>query len=456
MAKQQDSRIRKIIILGAGTIGRYIAELLQREEVDVVLIDISRDAIEQVSESLDIQTVYGNGASPEVLERAGIRESQLLLALTNSCEVNMLAAFIAKQMGVSKTVVRTRAAWSMDTSKVDLRSSLNIDLLLNPELLTAIEMVKFLENPDALAMTHFARGRVQLRQFTLDSKSAFAGKALKDCDIPPGVLVVMRSRQNEVVIPQGNTVLEEGDKVSIVGLPNVLAEAQKLFHAPSEALRRVVIAGGGNSGRFLAQTMEERSFNIKLIEPDAERCEYLSERLQRATVIRGDATEMGFLKEERIGDADVFVGVMGDDEDNMMACLLAKDLGAKQTIARIQRPDYASLVQKMGIDMALSPRHVMANNVMTMISGGRIQSVSLMEEGKVEVIEFVAAVNTQVVDKPLAELDMPEGALISSIVRRNKVIVPGGHEVICPGDIVIVVGLCESMDEVERLFESKQ
>jgi trk system potassium uptake protein TrkA len=265
----------------------------------------------------------------------------------------------------------------------------------------------------------------------------------------------MRSRGDEVVIPKGGHTLEAGDKLTIVGLPARIEEAQKLFHAPGEAVRRVVIAGGGNSGRFLAQTMEKRNFDIRVIEPDPERCDFLSERLHQTTIIRGDATNLGFMKEERVGDADVFLAVMGDDEDNLMACLLAKDLGVKQTMARVQRPDYTNLVQKMGIDKALSPRHVMANTVMTLISGGRIQSVSLMEEGRVQVVEFLAAANTAIVDKPLRELHLPDGVLISSIVRRETVIVPGGLDVIQPADTVIVVGMAGKMDAVERLFELK-
>jgi len=451
----QNGRIRKIIIIGAGTIGSYIAHILQREQqVDVVLIDNDRRRLNEAAETYDIQTLFGNGANPRILDKAGVRDTQLVLALTNSSEVNLLAATIAKRMGAGKVVARTRAPWSIDTSLIDLRACLDIDLLLNPELLTAIEIVKFLENPEALAMTTYARGKVQLRQFVLDEQSPFAGKALKDCRIPPGVLVVMRARGSEVVIPGGETTLEAGDRLTIVGLPDRMPDAQKLFHAPSEPLRHITIAGGGNSGRFLAQTLEERNFDVRLIDTDPERCEYLSERLKRTTVIRGDATRKGFMQEERIDSSDIFIAVMGDDEDNLMASLLAKELGIKQTVARVERPDYANLVQKMGVDLALSPRHIMADHVMTLISGGRIKAVSLMEEGKVEVIEFQAEQGAPITGAPLSEIGMPKGALVSSIVRYGSAIIPRGDTEILPGDTVIVVGLSERMDQVERMFEA--
>ena len=450
-------KITKVIVIGAGTMGRHIAGLLQEESLNVVLIDQDRSALAEVADTYDVQTLYGNGASPEVLERAGVRDAQLLLAFTDSCEVNMLAAFFAKQMAPMETVVRSRSAWSMDTSRINLRECLNIDVLLNPELLTAIEIVKFLDNPNALAINHYAQGKVQLRQFFLDRKSAFCNTELMNCRIPPGILVVARSRKDETVIPRGNHVLLPDDKLTIIGLPDRMEDAQELFHAEREEVRTVVIAGGGNSGRFLAETLESRNFSVKLIDPDVERCEYLSERLRRTTIIHGDVTRMGFMKEERIGLADAFIAVARDDEDNMMACLLAKELGAKQTVARVNRPDYASLVQKTGVDLAVSPRHVTADRVMTMILGraSRVERVSLMEEGKIQIIELRAEKGAALVDRPLAEVAPPEDMLVGAIVRHGRVKVPGGEDRIRPGDTVIVAALSEKMDEIEKLLQGE-
>lgn len=458
--EQMDGKIRKIVILGAGTVGRHIATLLQRESVNVILVDNDRQKLHEVAEGLDIQTIHGNGANPDILERAGIRDAQLLLGLTDSCEVNLLAAFIAKEMGVAQTVVRSRAMWSLDTSRVNLRESLKIDLLMNPELLTAMEIAAFLDNPDSLAMTQFAHGKVEMRQFRLDSDSDLCGQTLMACGkvIPSGVLVATRVRDDEVVIPKGNHTLEAGDKLTLIGLPNRLQEAQELFHTSSTPLRHVTIAGGGTSGLVLARTLEDKNFNVTLVEPNAEQCEYLSERLQHTTIIRGDVTRLGFMQEERIGSSDVFIALMGNDEDNLMACLLAKGQGVKQTVARTNRPDYASLVQKMGVDLALSPRHIMADRIMALVLGGRIKAISLMEEGKVEAIEFLAEQKAPFMGRPLMEVGklLPDGVLICAIVRHGHVIVPGGQDEIRLGDTVIVVGMSELMDEIEAMFQGRQ
>lgn len=456
---KRNHKIRKIVIIGAGTVGRHIAKLLQRETVDVALIDNDLQALNDVAENYDVMTVYGNGANPEIQNKAGVGEAQLVLALTDSCEVNLLAAFIAKRMGADKTVVRTRAPWSQETSFIDFRKTLDIDMLLNPEQLTAIEISKFLDNPEALALTNFARGKVQMRQFLLDARSQFCGKALHECrgQIPQGVLVATRVRDHEVVIPRGEHDLREGDKITIIGLPEKMSEAQRLFHAPRERLRQVTIAGGGNSGYFLANTLENKNFEVRLIESDAERCEYLSERLHRTRIMRGDVTRREFMQEERIGNTDVFIAVTGEDEDNLMACLLAKDLGVAQSVAQINRPDYASLVQHMGVNMAISPRHVMANQIMALVIGGRVKQVSMMEEGRVEVIESLARKGTALVGRPLSEVDqdLPDGVLICAIVSHGRVTVPGGDDVIHPGDTVIVAGLSEKMNDIERMFQEK-
>lgn len=442
----------KIIIIGAGTMGSHISELLQAEKHRVVVVDRSAANLKKIADSLDVQTLQGHGADPYILRKAGVSEAELVLAITNIDEVNLLAAFTAKQLGAKKCVARARSAWCVDTRRINLRSALGIDRILNPEHLTALEIVRYLDNPDALALARFAFGKVQLTTFTLDEKSKFAGKALRDCKLPPKVLVTVKSRGNEVVIPNGDTVFEPGDKLTIMGVAEDLPEAQRLFHAPSQRVQNIVIAGGGVTGLFLAETLEKRSFRVRILETSRERCDEISESLERTEVIHGDATNINFLKEERIATADVFVGVTGDDENNLMSCLLAKELGVGKTVVKLARPDYASLVQQFGVSLALSPRHVMAERILTLISRGRIQALTLLEDGRVEVIEFTAEHGSPMVGKPLSTLALPKGTLISTIVRLGEPIIPRGSHQIEPGDTVVAVGLREKMDQLEASF----
>lgn len=445
----------KIIIIGAGTMGSHISDLLQQEKHRVVVVDRSAENLKKLADTLDVQTLQGHGADPYILRKAGVSEAELVLAITNIDEVNLLAAFTAKQLGAKKCVARARSSWCVDTRRINLRSALGIDRILNPEHLTALEIVRYLDNPDALALARFAFGKVQLITFTLDEKSKFAGRALRDCKLPRKVLVAVKAKGNEVMIPNGETVLEAGDKLTIMGVAEDLPEAQRLFHAPSPRVQNVVIAGGGVTGLFLAETLEKRSFHVRIIEADRDRCEQISESLERTEVIYGDATNINFMKEERISTADVFIGVTGDDENNLMSCLLAKELGVDKTVVKLARPDYASLVQKFGVSLALSPRHVMAERILTLISRGRIQALTLLEDGRVEVIEFTAEHGSPMVGKPLSSLTLPEGTLISTIVHLGETIIPRGDDQIEPGDTVIAVGLREAMDQLEASFSRK-
>lgn len=435
--------------------GGHLAALLQKEEYEVVIIDQDKNRLAKIRDSLDVQTLLGNGTDPKALKRAGVEDADLVIALTNVDEANLLAAFTAKQLGVAKCVARARSPWCLDTRDVNLRVELGIDLILNPEQLIALEIVRYLDNPDALVLARFAYGKVQLRTLVMDSDSKFAGQRLMDCRLPPGVLVAVRSRGKEVIIPNGESDLQPGDKLTIMGVAEKLPEAQKLFHTAVERARHVTIAGGGLTGLFLAETLEKRSFEVRVIEKSRDRCEEISEHLDRAQVIHGDSTDKGFLKEERIATSDVFVAVTGDDEDNLMSCLLAKELGVEQTVVTLSRPDYASLIEKFGINIALSPRRVMAERILTLISHGRLQAVTLLEEGQVEVIEMIAGHGSPTVGKPLSQLTLPKNALISTIIHLGQTIVPGGQDTVQPGDTVIAVGFPEAIDEIEEGFRGR-
>lgn len=444
-----------IIIVGAGTVGSNIAELLLQENHDITVIDIDKGRLQDLGELLDIRTLHGYGASTEVLAAARIAEAQLLLAVTNNDEVNMISAFTAKQMGARKTVARVRNRCYLDATKLNYRRFLGIDLIISPEILTAVEIVRFLDNPDAVALAHYAHGKVQLRQLVLCASSRFVGQPLRNISLPEGVLVVSIAREKALIIPKGDDQLLPGDKITVIGIPERMTEVQRMFKPPSPEVETIVIAGGGETGLFLAETLEQRDYRVKLVEANRERCHYLSEILTRTAVVHGDVTKLPFLLEERVKNVDVFIAVTGDDETNVMSSVLAKEIGVKQCVTKVGRPDYVAVLRKMGIDLVLSPRMVTANKILALVKRGIIKSVSLIEEGKIEVIEFQAMADSKVVGKPLSQIAFPKGTLVAALVKHGEVRVPRGTDVIEAGDMVIAVGLTEVIDELEALFHSQ-
>lgn len=442
-----------ILIVGAGTIGSHIAEFLSADGHDVSLIDYDAERLTEVGDSLDVQTLCGNATDPAVLEQAQIGECQLFLAMTNNDEANLIAAMTAKRLGAARAAARVRHPWFLDHAEVRYRSALDIDLLISPGRQTAHEIAKHIEHPDALALEEFARGRVQMRQIRLEPSSSYIGQTLRDLPLPAGVLVATVTRDDSTIIPKGEDTLLAGDRIALIGGPKALDQLDPQWHGDSPDIRHVVLFGGGMVGFYLAEILIARHYDVKIIERERERCEWLSARLSKATVIHGDATNLGLLKEERVGAADLLVATTGEDEDNLMSCLLAKSLGVPKAFMVLRRPDYAQIVERLGIDLALSPRIVTAQKILALVRRGNIRSVSLLEGGQVEILEFQALPDTPVVNRPLSEIRFPAGSLVGAVVHRRQVRVPHGTDVIRSGDVVVVFCLTTARDELEALFE---
>ena len=442
-----------VIIVGAGVVGCHIAQYLTLKNHQVILVDVDEAKLKLVEENLDLKTLRGYGSDVVLLQQAGVDKAHLFLALTNEDEVNLLATQLAKKMGAAKVVARVSNRIYLRAPQFNFRSSLGIDLILSPELLTAIEIVRFMDNPEALTLAHFAQGRIRLHQVVVTDNSVFAHQYLKDLKLPSGVLVVLVSRKEEVIIPKGSTRLEPGDRITILGLHEAVQDVSRRFEAMPMAVRAIVIAGGGETGLFLAETLESKNYEVRLIESHQNRCRELSELLSKTTIIYGDATNAEFIKEERLNNTDVFVAVTGDDEVNIMSSLLMKELGVPKCVVKVDRPDYAELLKKFGIDLVLSPRHLIANKIVTLIKRGKITGVSILEEGKVEVIEFQALPGAPIVGKQIKAIAFPAGCLLSAVVHDNVPIIPHGTTIIQAGDTVIVIGLTESIEKMELLFQ---
>lgn len=448
----------RIVIVGAGTVGSNIAKYLTREEHEVVVVDLNPGPLAGIEEEMDVQTFCGNACDPAVLKTLDIANTDLLLAATEKDETNMMAAFAAKAMGCRRVAARVRSRFYYDTTEFNFRHPLGIDLLLSPELATAIELATFVSYPNALALTTMGRGRIQLRTIKLAPKSDFVGKQVRQLVLPEGTLVAGLRRGDTVMITRGNTMLEANDRITLIGLPESLDKASPLFdlEATSTALATVAIAGAGETGLYLADLLEKRGHQVTLIENDRARAEMASERLAKTRVLHGDATDVRLLREERIGNVDYYIALTGDDENNIMSSLLAKELGAQKTACLIDRPDYTRIVERIGIDVAISPRFVVANRVLALVKRGRISSVTLLEDGELEVSEYQAQARSPVVGQALKDVEIPVTGLIGAVLQGGQVAIPRGDYIIKPGAIVIGVTLASEADKFDRLFADQQ
>ena len=466
----------KAIIIGAGEVGFHTAKLLTVEHNDVVLIDESDAACDRVSEQLDLQTLRGSGASPRLLKTAGIDEAGLLIAVTNSDEINMLACQIADKYSVNTKIARVSNPDYFSTESGLTPKDFGIDLLINPERLCVEEFVRLLQIPEAREIVEFEDGRIQLVSFRVKQSNPLIGKSLAELDTS-GLLNDIRfpaiSRRGpsnngnpisngnrHIIIPRGSDVLQQGDDVFVIGSAIAVEQLLRISGIVfNQQLESVVIVGASPIGIELARALEEKDTSVKLIEADHTQAERASETLKRTTVLHGNYLKFRLLEEAGVNDANGFVSVTGDDEDDIMACMTAKEHGAQRALALIQQPSYLPLLARIPrLDGAVSRHLTVVSNILRLIRHGNIISVASLYGIDAEVIEIVAGVNAKIVHKELSHFKtkFPENAFICAILRREKLIIPTGQSVIQPADRVIVFSMPEAIPVVEDLFAERR
>jgi trk system potassium uptake protein TrkA len=439
------------VILGAGEVGFHLTRVLSQEGHDVTVIDVRAAALERIEDALDVRTVVGDGIATELLDQVEVDRADLFLAVSDSDPVNLLAAAAAKRFGAHTTLARVGNRIS-GPSQLVFRDILTIDLLISSEMLAAIEITKHILTPGAVDVENFAHGKVQLRQVRVSGKSKVAGRPIRELGLPQTTLITSVARNGEIVIPGGDDVLETGDDVIVLGQTGALSGIEKLFGRQVKEAERILIVGGGEIGFLTAQRLEPYGFQVRLIERDPERAEWLAEHLSRTVVLQGDGTDLNLLKEARLETVDFFIAASGDDENNLMSGLLAKDQGAQKAIVVVARPDYTSLYERLGIDHTISPRLLIADHILRFIRRGNVVSAAAMFGNAAEVLEFVAREESQIVDKPLATIKLPRGALVGAVVRGADVIVPRGDDAIQVGDTVILFCLSTVRPKIEKLL----
>ena len=445
----------KIIIIGAGKVGKQIAETLSSENHDVILIEKDETRRQIAQDNLDIITILGNGVNVRTLEKAGIKQTDMLIAVTNSDEVNMLACMTAKQFDVPKKIARIRNSEYL-YSNILSRDKLGIDFTINPERATAREIIKLLKSPKNVAQIQsFAGGKVKLIELRIDDNFPFIDQKLKNIDFKYPILVAAIYRNDKIIIPNGEEKIMVNDNLYILIKKENLINLDSIISKKPLLMQNVIILGGSKIGFQTAQILCKLGIKTKLIEMDIEKCEQIAEKLQNTLVINGDGTNIDLLKSEGIETTDGFVAVTGYDEDNLLVALLAKHLGAKKVIAKVDRTNYVPILEKIGVDAVVNPRMTTASAILRSIRRGKIISLTLLKEGKAEVIELIVHSGAKIINTPLKNAKLPKNSIIGAIVRKNNVIIPHGDNIIQADDKIIIFALSSDIKKIEKIFDGE-
>lgn len=446
----------KIVVLGGGTVGGSIAELLCQRRHDVTVLDSNPARTKELDERLDARLVTGMASQSSVLFQAGVMDADLALAVTGNDEVNLVAASLCKAMGARRTLARIYAAVFRDLSTFDYQRHFEIDRLLSLEHLSAIELARGIGQSGSAVIERLTRGGVEVRELVVSNKTASVGVPLKQLQLPRGVRIGSILRGGHLSIAGADDHLEFGDRVTLIGASEEIVEVQESLLREAPPKQNVVIAGGGETGYHLAEILQNTGFHVVIMELDRERCEYLAEHLLEVTIVNSDCNAREHLEEERVGSSDVFVSCTGDDEANIMAAVEAKELGAKKIMAVVGRPDYANVVGKLGIDHAVSPREVMAKQVLSYLHTGPVVSRSPLFGGGIEILELDVVEGSPATHRTLRELSLPEQTLIAAVIREGFVHVPGADDHLRGGDTVVALIENPFFESTVRLFSSDE
>lgn len=443
----------KIIIYGSTEIGCLLATEFF-EDHDITLIDKEENRTDELS-SLDISFVQGNAANIEVLKAAGIKEADVFIACTNVDEANIVACLSAKNIAHLRTIcfVNREEYKKILTFEKNNENNGNffIDYIIWPEEHLMQEIFRIVTVAQALDVENFADGRARLLEYKVESHLSITGKKVKECYFTPDTLMVGLTRNGQLFIPNGDTEIYEGDKLIFMGTVHSLNILAGTFFHEKEIVKSVAIIGGGTVGRMLAKALEALKIKIKIIEQNHERCQYLAEHLNNTLVINGDGTNLKLLNEEEIGSADVVISVTNNDERNLLCSLLSKQLGVKRVIARVSKVLNIPLFEKVGIDVAISPKNSAINEVKNDLEENGADILATVEQGQGEVLEI--AVSSHFDGKKVMELQFPKRAIIGVILRRNKVIIPKGDTELHDRDILIIFTTSESADTIKGFFK---
>ncbi len=450
----------KIIIVGCGKVGSTLAEHLDQEGHDITIIDKQWERLKYISDSIDVLGVEGNGASVAIQREAGIQNADILIATTNSDELNLLCCLIAKKTGNCQTIARIRDPEYYNEMRF-IRDELNLSLVINPEQAAAAEVARIIKFPSAMKVDTFARGRVELIKISIPEDSKLAGLKLTDMEskLHCKVLICTVERGEELLIPHGDFMLEAGDIVSFIAPHSVALSFFKAGGAPtSSTVKSVMIIGGGMMSYYVAKWLEETKISVKIIEKEFERCQELSEMLPKAVIINGDGTDKKLLDEEGIGVVDAVGNFTGIDEENILLSLYEKEMSKAKLMTKINRITFEEVIASLNIGSIINPNSITSDNIVSFVralnnsKGSNVETLYKIAQGRAEALEFIVKDESKVVGKPLMELKLKHGILIACITKGNNVVIPNGQSIIEKGDLVVVISVERGLNDLEDIL----
>jgi len=453
----------RIIIVGCGKVGYTLAEQLSNENHEVTMIDVNSQTLQDAISILDVSGIVGNGTSYRTQVEAGVEEADLLIAVTDRDEINLLSCLIAKKAGKCQTIARVRNPEYYEEISF-IKEELGLSMSINPEWAAASEIARLIHYPSAFEVDTFAKGRVNLLRIQIPESSVLHHMKLMDfpSKVSRDVLICIVEREDQVIIPNGSFELLEGDMISII-LP--MEKAFHFFHQigiQTKPIKNVLIAGGGTISYYLAKQLEKSKVKTKIIELDRKRCELLSERLPDTMIIQGDATDKQLLLEEGIVQADAMASLTDLDEENIMLSLYAHQVSsAKKTMTKINKINFEEVIRELPIGSMICPKNITAEYIIRYVrsmqnsyNSSNVEALYRMANGRVEALEFKVGENAKVIRKPLMELSLKDNLLICSISRRGIILTPGGKDQILPGDGVIVVTTHKGLNGIDDIIRN--
>ena len=450
----------KIIVLGAGKVGKTLIKHMSNEDHDIIVVDQNATKVEEVVNQFDVIGVVGNGGSYDILMEAGAQDANLIICVTTSDELNILAGLMAKKMGTRHTIARVRNP-DYSSQRDFMRNQLGFSMIVNPELEAASEIRRVLSFPSAVKVDTFSRGKVELAEFFVEDHSRLNGVELSQLHkiTKTNILVCAVSHNEDVIIPDGNYVIKPGDHLYITGTHRDLSRFCLDIGVITTRIKNVIIVGGGKIAYYLSKQLSTQGIKVKIIEKDKNRCQVLAEKLPYVTIIHGDGSDDELLNEEGIENTDAVLALTGLDEENIVLSLSAKSLYHKKTIAKVTRMNYAGLSDVLKVDSIVAPKKIVASQIIRYVrakmnkdNDSSVKTLYKIVDGEVEAIEFKVTEQFKYLHKTLNEMKIKEHVLVAAIIRENEVIVPKGNTTMELNDYVIIVSRGEIMKSLNDIL----